>query len=158
MLGPLRLLVDVVKAGYQVATKMPRITCNIRSVYNARWSPDFFSDEHGNVEGEGIRIEACISILLDNSGGADTTLKDIYVVCKSHRKQLGRLSCYAIAKDKNRQLAGIIVEPRRIWGPETLEIVGSLWDIDRPPKDLEATLVVEVVAQRPVKKKIKFYF
>jgi len=51
-----------------------------------------------------------------------------------------------------------MLEPRRIWGPEVIEFRGSLWDIEKPPEDLQAELIIEVVAQRSIKRKIKLYF
>jgi hypothetical protein len=162
ILDPLKLIVDVIKAGYQAATKMPRITCDIRGMYASRYGPDYLPSLSGNdIEAEGIEIETHIEILLSNSGGVDTTLKDIYVLCNSRGKKLGRLSCYfREAQDKfyDRDFAGIVIEPRRIWGPKTLKIQGSLWNIDKPPKNMKATLVVEVVSQRPIKKRVKFFF
>lgn len=53
---------------------------------------------------------------------------------------------------------GVMLEPRRIWGPEVIEFRGSLWDIEKPPEDLQAELIIEVVAQRSIKRKIKLYF
>lgn len=135
--------------------KRPRINCDIRGVYNARWAPDYWSDENGSVKAEGIRIQAWMNILLDNSGELDTTLKDIYILCHSRGKEIGRQDCYY----KHYQpLAGILIAPRRIWGPETIEIMGSLWNIIELPSALETKLVVEVVDQRPINKKIKIPF
>ena len=150
---------DVVKAGYQAARKIPQVTCDVRGVYKARWSPDFFPDESGNTIAEGIEIYTKATILLANSGSVDTTVKDAYVVCRSGKKILGQLQCRLMTKesDYGPPLSGVVIEPRRIWGPETISIKGSLWDINKPPKDLEAELVIEVVAQRSIKKKIKLY-
>jgi hypothetical protein len=159
MLDIFRLIVDVVRAGYQAARKIPRVTCDIHGVYKARWSPDFFPDESGNTIAEGIRIETAGTILLANSGSVDTTVKHIYVVCMSGKKILGQLQCRLRTKrsDYESSLSGVIIKPRRIWGPETISIEGSLWNINEPPKDLEAELVIEIVSQRPIKKKIKLY-
>ena len=154
-----RLLIDVVKAGYHAARQIPQVTCDIHGVYKARWSPDSFPDESGNTIAEGIRIETAGTILLVNSGSVDTTVKDVHVVCMSGKKILGQLRCILTAKrsDYELSLSGVIIEPRRIWGPKTIRIEGSLWGINEPPKDLEAELVIEVVSQRPIKKKIKLY-
>jgi hypothetical protein len=147
-----RTIVDVVKAGYYAARQIPRVTCDVKGLYKARWSLDSFPDESGNTIAEGIRIETAGTILLANSGSVDTTVKDIHVVCMSGKKILGQLQC-----DYEPSLSGVIINPRRIWGPESIRIEGSLWGINEPPEDLEAELVIEVVSQRPIKKKIKLY-
>lgn len=154
-----RLIVDVVRAGYQTARNLPRVTCDIKDVYQARSSPDFFPDENGNTVGEGIRIETLATILLSNSGSVDTTVKDIYVICMSGRRELGQLRCRLMTKRSGYEssLSGIILLPRGIWGPKTISIEGSLWNISKPPEDLEAELVIEVVSQRPIRKKLKLY-
>jgi hypothetical protein len=155
----LRIIVDVVKAGYQAARRIPQVTCDVKGLYKARWSPDFFPDENGSIIAEGIRIETAGTILLANSGSVDTTVKGVQVVCMSGKKILGQLECSVKSKKGGYAppLSGVILLPRRIWGPETIRIEGSLWGIDEPPKDLEAKLVIEVVSQRPIKKKIKLY-
>ena len=145
-------IVDVVKAGYKAARNIPHVTCDVKGLYKARWSPDSFHDENGNTIAEGIRIETAGTILLANSGSLDTTVKDVHVVCMSGKKILGQLQC-----DYESSLSGVIIKPRRIWGPKTIRIEGSLWGIGEPPKDLEAELVIEVVSQRPIKKKIGLY-
>lgn len=154
-----RLVVDVVRAGYQTARNLPRVTCDIKGVYQARWSPDFLPDENGNTVAEGIRIETLGTILLSNSGSVDTTVKDVYVICMSGKKKLGQLQCRLTTKRSGYEssLSGVILLPRRIWGPKTIGIEGSLWNISKPPEDLEAELVIEVVSQRPIRKKIKLY-
>lgn len=155
-----KLIMDVVKAGYQAARKIPQVTCDVRSVYKARWSPDFFPDESGNTIAEGIEIYTKATILLANSGSVDTTVKDAYVVCRSAKKTLGQLQCRLMTKesDYGPPLSGVVIAPRRIWGPETINIRGTLWNIGELPEDLETELVIEVVAQRPIKKKIKLHF
>jgi len=160
MLDIFKLIMDVVKAGYQAARKIPQVTCDVRGVYKARWSPDFFPDENGDTIAKGIEISTQATILLANSGSVDTTVKDAYIVCRSGKKILGHLQCRFMTKesDYGPPLSGVVIEPRRIWGPETISIRGSLWDINEPPTDLEAELVIEVVAQRSIKKKIKLYF
>ena len=155
-----KLIIDVIKAGYQAATKIPRVTCDVRGVYKARWSPDYFPNESGDTIAEGIEIDTKVEILLDNKGSVDTTLKDAYVVVRSHKKVLGRLEHHLLNRTKEydqRRIHGIVIEPRRIWGPETIQFRGSLWDIKKPPEDLEAELVIEVVAQRPIRRKINLY-
>jgi len=154
-----RVIVDVVRAGYQAARKIPQVTCDVKGLYKARWSPDFFPDEEGNIIAEGIRIETAGTILLANSGWVDTAVKGVQVVCMSGKKVLGQLECGMKSKKSGYTppLSGLILLPRRIWGPETITIEGSLWGMDEPPRDLEAELVIEVVSQRPIKKKIKLY-
>ena len=119
----------------------------------------FFPDENGNTIAEGIRIETAGTILLANSGSVDTTVKDVHVVCMSGKKKLGQLQCRLMTKrsDYESSLSAVIIKPRRIWGPETISMEGSLWNISKPPEDLEAELVIEVVSQRLIKKKIKLY-
>lgn len=159
LLDILRTIVDVVRAGYQAARKVPQVTCDIEGLYRARWSPDFFPDEKGNTIAEGIRIETAGAIRLANSGSVETTVKGAKVVCSSSRKTVGQLECSVRSKKTHYAppLSGIIFMPPRIWGPETITIEGSLWGIDEPPEDLEANLVIEVVSQRPIKKKTKLY-
>ena len=117
-------------------------------------------NEKGETVDEGIEIYTKASILLANSGSVDTTVKDAYIVCRTGKKILGQLQCRFMTKgsDYGPPLSGVVIEPRRIWGPETISIRGTLWDTNELPKDLEAELVIEVVAQRSIKKKIKLYF
>lgn len=155
------LVISAVAGIYNIATKRPRVTCDVRGVYGAKWGPDYLPDESGKTVAEGIEIYTGVEILLANNGPVDTTLQDAYVVVKSHKKVLGHLRHYLLRgkhKHDESYIHGIVIEPRRIWGPEHLHFRGSMWGIEEPQKDWEAELVIEVVAQRPVKRKISLYF
>jgi len=161
-MDPVSQIVDIAKIAYQAASKMPQVQCDVRHLYNLRRSPDYMPEEiTDGATVEGIRIEAYIEILLSNAGAADTSLKDIYVECKRGRNKLGRLDCHYVKSayvTDDGKFAGQIIEPRRTWGPQVLQIVGTLWNINELPTDMKTTLVIEVVAQRSIKKKIKLHF
>lgn len=154
------LIADVFKIGYNAVTKRPNVTCDVKGVFQARWSPDYMPDGKGGTEAEGIEIWTRATIQLANSGFVDTTVKDAYVVCRSGKKALGRLRCMIPTKqsDYGPPLSGVVIEPRRVWGPNTISIRGTLWHINELPKDLESELIVEVLSQRSVKKKFRLVF
>jgi len=155
-----KVAVDVFKAGYNTATNRPQITCDVHGVYAARWCLDHMPDGKGGSDAEGMLIETGATILLANSGRVDTTVKDVYVICRSGKKVLGKLRCeWQVTRMEYdlQPLSGVIVEPRRVWGPNRIKIQGTLWNIRELPKDLKAELVVDVVAQRPIKRSIKLY-
>ncbi len=160
ILDYLQLIVPSIRGVLKRLMNRPSVTCDVRGVYEAQWSPDFIPNEKGGTDAEGIEIRTKAIILLANSGPVDTTVKDAYIVCRSSKKILGQLQCrfMTTSSDYGPPLSGVVIEPRRTWGPETISIRGTLWDIDEPPKDLGAELVMEVVAQRSIKKKIKLYF
>lgn len=156
-----KLIIDAIKAGYHAATNRPHVICDVLGVYKARWSPDFFPGENGNTVAEGIEINTKARIRLTNEGRVDTTLKDIHIIVRSGKAVLGQLPAYpsrSVDKFHDKSICGAVIKPRRMWGPEVIEFRGSFWNIYELPPDLEAELVVEVVAQRPIKKKIKLYF
>lgn len=147
-----RLIIDAIKVGYRAARGIPRITCDVLGVYKARWGPDYFHDEKGNVIAEGMEIDTRVSLRLNNVGAVDTQVKEIYLLLKSGKKLLGRLNPL-----HNPLSEGIIIKPRRFWEPKTIQFRGSLWDIHEPLKGMRGELIVEVVAQRHVKRKINLY-
>ena len=157
MLDFFRLIVDIFRAAYLAARNRPDVTCDEYYVSKAVWYPDSISDEHGNVIAEGITIELVVAFLLANNGPVDTTLKDAYVVIKHDKKKLGLLthirSHYYMGK-----IHEIQIGPRKAWGNLWLKLAGFLEDVTEPPKDLKAELVVEPVAQRPVRKKVDLRF
>lgn len=151
------LIADIFKAGYLAARNRPQVTCDVYYVSKARWYPDFIPDEHGSVIAEGITIELVVAFLLSNNGPVDTTLKDAYVVIKHNKKELGRLT-HIRSHFYMGKIHEIEIGPRKAWGNLWLKLCGFFEDITEPSKDLKAELVIEPVAQRPVRKKIHLYF
>jgi len=114
-------------------------------------------DHKGNEIAEGIRIEVTVGFLIANNGPVDTTIKDIYISIKYNKDKSGRLTSVAWQSAKDIQQKAHIM-PRGIWGPKYLEFCGCLWDVYERPKDIKAELIVEPVAQKPVKKNIELFF
>ena len=162
------LIANIFKAGYLVAINRPQVTCNLHGVFKTRWYPDYIPDEDGKTIAEGIRIELTIKFLLANNGPVDTTLKDTYVVIKHNRKELCRLKhsvdhYHMKMKDKDyyydvSKIYRTQIKSRQTWGPEELKFEGNIWGMEEIPQDLKAELIIEPVAQRPVRKKITLYF
>lgn len=162
------LIADIFKAAYLAARNRPQVTCDLHGVFKARWYADYIHDDEGRIIAEGIRIELAIKILLANNGPVDTTLKDAYVVIKHDRKELCRLSHsldrYHIkvsGKDRyfdTSKIYGTKIKSRDTWGPHRLEFGGNIWKVKELPQDLKAELIIEPVAQRPVRKKILLHF
>ena len=137
--------------------KRPKVTCDIRSVYSARWHPESMHDYKGTIIGEGIRIYVIVGFLIANNGPVDTTIKDIYVDIKYNKEKSGRLISVAWQSAKDVQQKAHIM-PRGTWGPKQWEFEGSLWDGHVLPKNMKAELVVEPVAQRPVRREFTLFF
>jgi hypothetical protein len=157
ILGFFKLVADICRAAYLAVRNRPGVTCDKISAYKAIWYPDSIPDEQGNVVAEGIAIELVVSFMLTNNGPVDTTLKDTYVVVKHGKKKLGRLT-HISSQYYMGHIHEIQIEPRKAWGYLWLKLYGFLEGITEPPEDLKAELVIEVVAQQPVKKKINLYF
>jgi len=156
MLDYIKSLVGILWNLWLTVNKRPKVTFDVLGVYRAQWLPDCEHDAEGNVIAEGIRVEAKVQLLLSNSGPVDTTLKGISIRFKYNDAKIGLL-LWQHWKDKD-IAPGARIMPRGVWGPKYLDFSNVLWDVTELPKILEAELVVEPVAQRPVRRKIKLRF
>jgi len=129
----------------------PQVTCDICGVYKAHWGPDYFPDELGVVEGIEIRVP--VNFLLANNGSVGTTIKNAYIKVRYARNKSTILSNAGIRV----KLQVIEIGPRKTLGPYMVKFSGSLWDVYEPPKDLRAELIVEPVAQRPIRRPINLF-
>ena len=141
--------------------KRPKVTCDIREVDTARWTPDLWYDEGSDDVVEGIRIKVRVGFLIANNGPVDTTIKDIYIGVKYNKGKSGRLTSddwQSEQAEKNILQQQTHIMPRGTWGPKELDFSGSLFDENELPMNIEAELVVEPVAHRPVRRKINLDF
>jgi len=127
------------------ARQRPSVTCDIRLTPQARWSPDWLQDDNGKELASGIQFEIAVNLLLANDGPVDTSMKDIYIELTYHRNKHIKLTSGLPVQE-------IAIAPRRSWGPKLISFSGSIWNIDKPPQDVKFQLVVEPLAQRPVRK------
>jgi hypothetical protein len=139
---------------YLILRNKPKIVCDHISAGPAEWSPDSVPEQVYNTiseeERSGIRIEVRVSFLLSNEGPVDTSIKAIYIDVKHSQGKHHHLSA--------RLQHQIEIGSRKTWHAEWVEFSGTLWGGDELPKDIEATLVVEPVAHKPVRKKIHLWF
>ena len=152
ILSLLASLADKFLSFSQLLRHKPRVTCDIHGVFAGKWSPDFFPEEYGGSEG--IQINVPVSLLLANNGSVDTTIKDAYINVRYARNKPIRLTPIETVHVK---IQGAEIGPRKIWGPHMVTFIGSLWDIYEPPQDLRAELIVEPVAQKPIRRPIKLF-
>ena len=141
---------------WAIVNNRPRVTFDVLSVYRAEWYPDWMHDEKGNVIGEGIGINCKFEVIVSNHGPVDTTLKDIHVHLKYDDAKTGRL-LWQHRKDKD-IAPGARVMPRSVWGPHHLYFNVTLWNVTELPQITEAELVIEPVAHKPVRRKVKLWF
>ena len=151
------LIADIFKAAYLAARNRPQVTCDVHHIFEARWGPDYFHNDDGEIIAEGIRLELTIAFLLANNGPVDTMLKDAYIVIRRDKKELGRLTHFR-SKYWKGKIHEIQIGPRKVWGPEYLHFGGFLEGVTKVTKDLKAKLIIEPVAQHPLSKKIHLYF
>ena len=140
---------------YLTVKKRPKITCDIRYSCQAQWYPDFWAPEGELLEG--ISIKVIVPFLIANNGPVDTTIKNIYVSLKYDEDK--SVSLFAqdsdIYKDKEQPTQ---IMPRSIWGVTKLEFSLFLANVHELPANIEAELVIEPVAHRPVRRKINLHF
>ena len=144
-------IADTVRSAWLTARNRPRVTCDNLTAYQPRWCPDWFLDDSGNEIASGIQIEVYVNFLLANEGPVDTSIKDIYIDIEHNRNKHDQLRCPLPVQK-------VEIAPRRTWGPKSIEFTGSIWDVDEPSHDWKAEFVVEPLAQRPIRRKIKLYF
>jgi hypothetical protein len=147
----LRWLTDVAKAVWSATGQRPSVTCDIQYTLPARWSPDWFHDQNGKELATGIMFEADVNLLLSNHGSVDTSIKDIYINVRYSKNRNVKLT-------SSLPVQQVVISPRRNWGPKSIEFSGSIWGIDKPPDVLKAELVIEPLAQRPIRKQIELIF
>jgi len=148
--GILGQFANTIRLVWQAIKNRPQVTCDIHGVYGSRWCLDYLPEELGG--NEGILIEVPVEFLLANNGPADTTIKDVYI-----NVRYARIKPVRFAPLPQHKIQGVEIGPRKIWGPHMVTFSGSLWNITEPPKDSRAELVVEPVAQQPVRRQIKLF-
>ncbi|MBM3173110.1 MAG: hypothetical protein FJ022_03610 [Chloroflexi bacterium] len=147
----LRWLTDVAKAVWSATGQRPSVTCDIQYTLPARWGPDWFHDQDGKELATGIMLEADINLLLSNHGSVDTSIKDIYITVRYSKNSSVKLT-------SGLPVQKVVISPRRNWGPKQITFYGSIWGIDKPPDFLRAELVINPLAQRPIRKQIELIF
>ena len=154
----LKLIFDLFYRFYRIVTNRPKIICDEVYTSPARWKPDYIPEclrnGSANEETSGVEILCNVSFSLSNEGAVDTSIKDIYIDVKyvdpkRSQERHSRLDC-AFQK-------GVVVGPRRTWSGGAV-VCGTLWGVDELPKNMETTLVIEPVSQKPVCKKIRLWF
>ena len=150
-------IADILQKVYLAARNRPQVTCDlhVRLFELVRCYPVYGSDEDGKNVVDGITIVLHIKFLLANNGPVDTTLKDIYVLIKHNKKELCRLHP---SLGLGEEIRGNKIEARGIWGPRRVKFEGTIWGIEELPQGLKTKLIIQPVAQRPVRKKLPRYF
>ncbi len=158
LLDVIKLLFDFLGRFYRIVTNRPKIICDKVYTSPARYQPDsvpeWLRNGSDNEETSGVEILCSVSFLLSNEGAVDTSIKDIYIDVKyidpkRSQERHGRLAC-VLQK-------GVVIGPRRTWSGGG-EVCGTLRGVDELPKNMETTLVIEPVSQKPVRKKIRLWF
>jgi hypothetical protein len=139
---------------YLILRNKPKIVCDHIHIQPARYTPDSVPESVyytiDEAERNGIAIECRVSFLLSNEGPVDTSIKAIYIDVKHSQGKHHHLNA--------RLQEQIEIGPRKTWPAEWVEFNGTLWGVDDIPGDIEAELVVEPVAQKPVRRKINLWF
>jgi len=147
-------LVDSLLRLYLVLRNRPKIVCDHISTGPARWRPDYVPESVyytiSKEERSGVMIEVRVSFLLSNEGPVDTSIKAIYIDVKHSQGKHHHFNA--------RLQEQIEIGPRKTWPVNFVEFSGTLWGVDDIPGDMEAELVVEPVAQKPVHKKLRLWF
>jgi hypothetical protein len=139
--------------------KRPKITCDIRYSCPIRWYPDSW-DPNGKLI-EGISIEVTVPFLVSNNGSVDTTIKNIYVSIKYNKDK--SVCLMAQHWDANWDITNARAQPtqimpRSIWGIQELEFSCFLGNVHELPIKMAAELVIEPVAQGPVRSKLELCY
>ncbi len=145
-------VLGALRAIWLAVRNRPQVICDIRGVFQPRWHPDWLYDDSGKVVAEGTQISVGIEFLLANNGPVDTMIKDIYIRVKWKNEQ------YRLEPLLRKSAIKPEIGPRKVWGPETVEFVGTVWGMEKPPKNLKGELLVEPVAQHSLRRTIKLSF
>lgn len=147
MFDLLARLTDIIRTVWLAARQRPSVTCDIRLTPQGWWGPDWLHDDKGKELASGIQFKIEVYFLLSNDGPVDTSIKDIYI-------ELTYCQNKHIKLTSGLPVQTIVIAPRRSWGPKSISFYDSIWNIDNPPQDMKFQLVVEPLAQRPIRKSI----
>jgi len=157
MIDYVRLVLSAFRQAWLVLRNRPNVTCDIRHVSGWKWYPDSVHDDQGKVIAEGIHIQGSIEFILANEGPVNTTIKGIHVEVKQRRDIPCRLNYESLCVDERIENR-IMIGARGTWGPISLQFGGFWLGVYELAEHPNAELVVEPVAQQPIRTKAYLHF